>query len=80
MVNNNKENGRYYIKCNSAETDSYAVVQLTDAELKAVYKFLNAPLIDDMYSCFSGNCYIVDNGYDTEEEARDAIIKKYLFD
>lgn len=64
-------NNKWYIRCNSAEEDSYAVVQLTEDEYRAVVKFLSA---EALYSSgFTGYCYIINYGFDTKEEALNAI-------
>lgn len=62
---------KWYVRCNSAEDDCYAIVNLTEDEYKAVIKFLNA---DNVYGGgFCGNCYIINHGFDTREGALNAI-------
>ena len=62
---------KWYVRCNSAEEDSYAIVQLSEAEYKAVVKFLSAPLI--FGGGYAGTCYIINHPFNTKEEALEAI-------
>lgn len=66
-------NAKWYVRCNSAEEDEYYVVQLTEDEYKAVVKFINnADYISG--GCHCGACHIINHGFDTREEAVDAIL------
>lgn len=70
-LNKYKEEGKWYVRCNSAEEDSYAVVQLNDSEYRAVVKFLNAEIVSG--GGYTGTCYIINHPFDTKEEALEAI-------
>ena len=62
-----KSEGKWYIKINSAECSSASVVQLTEAELQVVSKYVNAELVAD--DGYSGSDYLFDTAYDTKEQA-----------
>ena len=64
-------NNKWYIRCNSAEEYSYAVVQLNENEYKAVVKFLAADTV--WGGGYTGTCCIIPHGFDTKEEALNAI-------
>lgn len=63
--------GKWYIRCNSAEEDSYAVVQLNESEYAAVIKFTSADEVIGGGYC--GTCHIINHGFNTKEEALEAI-------
>lgn len=62
-----KSEGKWYIKINCAECSAASVVQLTEAELKIVSKYINAELVAD--DGYSGSDYLLDTAYDTKEQA-----------
>ena len=62
---------KWYVRCNSAEEDSYAIVQLNEDEYKAILKFVNAETVSG--GGFTGTCHIINHGFDTKEEALEAI-------
>ena len=68
----NTKASKWYVRCNSADDDQYAVVQLDDDEIKAVTKFLSAERVSGGGYC--GSCHLIYHGFDTKEEALDAII------
>ncbi len=60
--------GKWYLKNLSAEDDETSVIYLTDAEYKAVCKFLNnAEYVAGGGWC--GSCFISNRGFATKEEA-----------
>ena len=63
---------KWYVRYNSAEEYSYAIVQLSEAEYKAVVKFLDAPII--FGGGYAGTCDIINHPFNTKEEAFEAII------
>lgn len=62
----------WYIRCNSAEESSYAVVELTQQEYEAVTKFLTATTI--VGGGYTGTCYIIDHSFESEDDAIHAIL------
>lgn len=56
----------WYIKTDSAEGTNYSVVELNDAELATVKKFIDAECIIDDYGGYDG---IEDTAYKTREDA-----------
>lgn len=64
---------KYYIASQSAETESQGIVHLTEAEYKAVLKFLNQ--VHKFSSGYCGYCYISEKAYDSKYEAEIALYK-----
>ena len=72
-------NEKWYVVEKSAEGLSIFIVKLTKTEVKTINKFFNTmKIVRD--EDFSGSMNFYDKPYDTEEDARDAILSGDYYD